>query len=95
MAEKLTTFDPLMTILSHIRQNLASKKTFERKRHLSSHVQEIKKKNFGFNPGLPDGTKIPIWVYFGGPLNEKCLYILWPFCIFCSLLMYFSRYGMM
>jgi hypothetical protein len=25
--------------------------------------------------------KIPIWVYFGGPWNGKCWYILWPFCI--------------
>jgi hypothetical protein len=46
-------------------------------------------------PGLPDDTyvcipKIPIWVYFGGPCNKKCLYIycmaiwniLWPLGIF-------------
>jgi hypothetical protein len=25
--------------------------------------------------------KIPIWVYFGGPWNEKCWYILCPFGI--------------
>jgi hypothetical protein len=25
--------------------------------------------------------KIPIWVYFGGPWNGKCWYILWPFGI--------------
>jgi hypothetical protein len=57
MAEKLTTFDPLMTILSHIRQNLASKKTFERKRHLSSHVQEIKKKTLGLIQGCQMAPK--------------------------------------
>jgi hypothetical protein len=31
--------------------------------------------------GLPDRmlqTKIPIWVYFGGPRNLKCWYNLWP-----------------
>jgi hypothetical protein len=26
-------------------------------------------------------TKIPIWVYFGGPWNGKCWYILRPFGI--------------
>jgi hypothetical protein len=25
---------------------------------------------------IPD---IPIWVYFGGPWNGKCWYVLWPF----------------
>jgi hypothetical protein len=62
--------------------------------------------------GLPDGThicipKIPIWVYFGRPLNEKCWYILWQFAIvygnvylaclfgiFCCQSVYFSRFGM-
>jgi hypothetical protein len=34
--------------------------------------------------GLPDGIfkpKIPTWVNFGGPLNEKCWYVLCPFRI--------------
>jgi hypothetical protein len=35
---------------------------------------------------LPDGLfsnqKSQIWVNFGGPLNVKCWYILWPFGIF-------------
>jgi hypothetical protein len=54
-----------------------------------------------FDTGLPDGVyickpKIPIWLNFGGPFNEKCWYILcmviwtiysyfvyfWPFCHF-------------
>jgi hypothetical protein len=36
-----------------------------------------------FKAGLPDvfvfKPKIPIWVNFGGPENEKCWYILWSF----------------
>jgi hypothetical protein len=35
---------------------------------------------------LPDGIfpyqKSQFWVYFGGPWNAKCWYILWPFGIF-------------
>jgi hypothetical protein len=33
--------------------------------------------------------KIPIWVNLGGPLNAKCVYILWPFGIFYRNLGYF------
>jgi hypothetical protein len=66
-------------------------------------------------PGLPDGIfsypKIPIWVCYGGPLNGKIWYILWPlekfyssFVFFMSLLylyvlsgclVYFSRFSML
>jgi hypothetical protein len=42
---------------------------------------------------LPDGLfsnqKSQIWVIFGGPLNGKSWYILGPFGIFKSLLVYF------
>jgi hypothetical protein len=34
--------------------------------------------------------KIPIWVYFGGPWNGKCLYILLPYGIFYGLLVHFG-----
>jgi hypothetical protein len=44
--------------------------------------------------------KIQIWVYFGGPLNGKCWYILWPSGNFNSYFVYFviiwyisSRFG--
>jgi hypothetical protein len=50
--------------------------------------------------------KIPDWVYFGGPLNRKCWYILWSFGIFynhfVSFMVYFvvirlnfPRFGML
>jgi hypothetical protein len=38
-----------------------------------------------FQAEMPGGlfyTKIPIWVYFGGPWNGKCWYVLCPFGIF-------------
>jgi hypothetical protein len=42
---------------------------------------------------LPDGLfsnqKSQIWVNFGGPLNGKCWYILWPFGIFYGHLVFF------
>jgi hypothetical protein len=33
--------------------------------------------------------KIPIWINFGGPWNGKCWYILWPYGIHYSNLVYF------
>jgi hypothetical protein len=51
-------------------------------------VQIIWKKSYikACQAGLPDGLfsnqKSQIWVNFGGPLNVKCWYILWPFGIF-------------
>jgi hypothetical protein len=54
--------------------------------------------------------KIPPRVYFGGPWNGKCWYILlpigiiygrfvyvmyvWPFVVLCGPLVYFSRFGL-
>jgi hypothetical protein len=32
--------------------------------------------------GLVFKPKIQIWINFGGPWNEKCWYILWPFGIY-------------
>jgi hypothetical protein len=34
-------------------------------------------------------TQIPIWVNFGGYFNGRFWYILWPFGVFCSHLVYF------
>jgi hypothetical protein len=34
--------------------------------------------------------KIPIWVNFGGSCNGRCWYILWPFDLFYSRLVYFA-----
>jgi hypothetical protein len=34
-------------------------------------------------------TKIPIWVKFWEFCNGRCLYILWPFCLFQGHLVYF------
>jgi hypothetical protein len=33
--------------------------------------------------------KFQIWVYFRGPWNGKCWYVLWLFGIFCGHLVYF------
>jgi hypothetical protein len=64
-------------------------------------------RQFKLSPRLLDSTYIfktkrPIWVYFGGPWNEKCWYILKPFGIFdiwsyvhFGHLVYFSRLGML
>jgi hypothetical protein len=47
-------------------------------------------------PGLPDGLfsnqKSQIWSNFGGPLNGKCWYILWPFVIFNGHCVYFTTF---
>jgi hypothetical protein len=46
--------------------------------------------------------KIPIWLYFEGPLSGKCWYILWPFGIFYghfvflwSFVAHISRFGVL
>jgi hypothetical protein len=57
----------------------------ERRKVLKSSFQNLTSDGFSrdhFGPGLPDGffldqkSKIPTWVYFGGPWNGKLLYIL-------------------
>jgi hypothetical protein len=54
---------------------------------VESYRGEFFKRRLG--AGLPDGIfsyqKIPIWVYFGGPLDWKCWYILWSLGIFMEI----------
>jgi hypothetical protein len=57
----------------------------------TKNCSDVKLRNNIFNiAGLPDGIfnisipKIPILVYLGGLLNEKCWYILCPLGIFYS-----------
>jgi hypothetical protein len=39
-------------------------------------------------------TKIPIWVYFGGPCNEKCWYIFGPLVYFTVIPYILWSFGM-
>jgi hypothetical protein len=42
---------------------------------LFTHPGESSLQSF-FEPGLPDGIIIQIWVNFGGSCNKRCLYII-------------------
>jgi hypothetical protein len=39
--------------------------------------------------------KIPIWIYFGGPWNGKCCYIVWSYIhiLFYNHWVYFMGFG--
>jgi hypothetical protein len=59
----------------------------ERKRMSWPSVKTVFSPKNGFDAGLPDQTKIPIWENILGPWNRKVWYILGPFGIhYCYFL---------